>query len=228
MGADRLPPRGILRVGLTGGIASGKSTVAARLAEHGIPVLDADRVVHDLYLPGASGARAVAEEFGAALLDPEGAVDRSRLAERVFADSAALARLNSRIHPLVLQAQERWFEARQKAGDALGVVEATLLVETGGRQRYDVVIVVSAPEGVRLERAVRRSGEIHREGLRRRIAAQMRDEEREKSADIVLRTDGTKEELLVRVDALAARLRERARRPAPQGASPNRPPEISR
>ncbi|HSB35793.1 MAG TPA: dephospho-CoA kinase [Thermoanaerobaculia bacterium] len=228
MGADPPPPRRVLRVGLTGGIASGKSTVAARLAEHGIPVLDADRVVHDLYLPGAAGTRAVAEEFGAALLDREGAVDRSRLAERVFADPEALARLNARIHPLVLQAQERWFEARQEASDALGVVEATLLVETGGRQRYDVVIAVSAPEEVRLERAVRRSGEFHREGLRRRIAAQMRDAEREKSADIVLRTDGTKEELLVRVDELAARLREMARRLLPHGASPNRPPESSR
>lgn len=202
----------IFRVGLTGGIASGKSTVAERLARNGIPVLDADKVVHDLYLPRAAGTRAVEEEFGPGLLDRAGAVDRSRLAERVFSDPVALARLNARIHPLVIEAQQRWFEARERAGDALGVIEATLLVETGGRERYDYIIAVSAPEAVRLERAVRRSGEFHRDGLRRRIAAQMQDAEREKSADVVVETSGTKEELLVRVDGLAARLKELAQR----------------
>jgi len=202
----------IFRVGLTGGIASGKSTVAERLAHNGIPVLDADKVVHDLYLPGAPGAVAVAGEFGAGLLDRSGAVDRSRLAERVFSDPQSLARLNARIHPLVLDAQQRWFDARERAGDALAVVEATLLVETGGRERYDYIIAVSAPEAVRLERAVRRSGEFHREGLRRRIAAQMRDADREKSADVVVETSGTKDELLVRVDGLAARLKELSQR----------------
>jgi dephospho-CoA kinase len=200
-------PKRILRVGLTGGIASGKSTVAARLVEHGIPVLDADRVVHDLYLPGAAGARAVVEEFGDEVLDSLGGVDRSRLAQRAFGDPDALTRLNARIHPLVIELQKRWFEERERAGDLLGVVEATLLVESGGRGRYDVIIAVSASEKVRLERAVRRSGELHRDDLRRRIAAQLADEEREKSADIVLRTDGTKEELLKKVDELAQRLR---------------------
>ncbi|HQR47196.1 MAG TPA: dephospho-CoA kinase, partial [Thermoanaerobaculia bacterium] len=87
-------------------------------------------------------------------------------------------------------------------------------VESGGRDRYDVVIAVSAPERLRLERAVRRSGETEREGLQKRIAAQLRDEEREKAADIVLRTDGTKEELLRKVDELAGRLREMAARHA--------------
>lgn len=202
----------LFRIGLTGGIASGKSTVAERLAHNGIPVLDADKVVHDLYLPGAPGAVAVEREFGPGLLDRAGAVDRSRLAERVFSNPLALARLNARIHPLVLEAQQRWFEARERAGDALAVIEATLLVETGGRERYDYIIAVSAPEAVRLERAVRRSGEFHREGLRRRIAAQMQDAEREKSADVVVESSGTKDELLVRVDGLAARLKELAKR----------------
>jgi len=204
-----MAPR-ILRVGLTGGIASGKSTVAARLVERGIPVLDADRVVHDLYLPGAAGARSVAEEFGRDLLDASGVVDRSRLAQRVFGDAEALARLNNRIHPLVLEAQQNWFQERESAGDPLGVVEATLLVETGGRGRYDVIVAVSAPEEIRLERAVRRSGETEREGLKRRIAAQLCDEEREKAADIVLTTSGTKEELLLKVDELADRLKAMA------------------
>ncbi len=200
----------VLRIGLTGGLASGKSTVAARLAGHGIPVLDADAVVHDLYLPGAPGARAVAEEFGPDVLDRAGGVDRSRLAQKVFGDAPALARLNARIHPLVIDRQRAWFEEREAAGDLLGVVEATLLVESGGRDRYDVVVVVSAPAEVRLERAVRRSGETEREGLKKRIAAQLRDEEREKAADIVLKSNGAKAELLSRVDDLADRLKAMA------------------
>lgn len=201
-----MPPGRILRVGLTGGIASGKSTVAARLREHGIPVLDADEVVRDLYRPGGEGARIVAEEFGPRMLDPSGGVDRARLARHVFADPLALARLNARIHPLVIETQRRWLGEREVAGERVGVIEATLLVESGGRGRFDVVIAVSAPEEIRLERAVRRSGETDREGLRRRIAAQLLDAEREKAADIVLHADGTKEELLEKVDALARRL----------------------
>ena len=205
-----MPPGHILRVGLTGGIASGKSTVAARLREHGIPVLDADEVVRELYQPGGDGARAVAAEFGARMLDPSGGVDRARLARHVFADPLALARLNARIHPLVIESQLTWLRERQEAGDAIGVIEATLLVESGGRGRYDLVIAVSAPEEVRLERAVRRSGEIERENLRRRIAAQLRDAERERAADIVLRSDGSKEELMAKVDALARKLKAMA------------------
>jgi len=200
----------VLRVGLTGGLASGKSTVAARLAGHGIPVLDADAIVHELYLPGAPGARAVAEEFGPDVLDRAGGVDRSRLAQKVFGDAPALARLNARIHPLVIERQRVWFEEREAVGDLLGVVEATLLVESGGRDRYDIVVVVSAPPEVRLERAVRRSGETEREGLKKRIAAQLRDEEREKAADIVLKSNGAKAELLSRVDDLADRLKAMA------------------
>jgi dephospho-CoA kinase len=203
-------PKRILRVGLTGGIASGKSTVAARLAAHGIPVLDADEVVHSLYLPGGDGARAVSEEFGPELLDRTGGVDRASLARKVFGDAAALARLNARIHPMVIERQRKWLAEREAAGALLAVVEATLLVESGGRDRYDVVVVVSAPPEVRLERAVRRSGEAERENLQRRIEAQLRDEEREKAADIVLRADGTKEELLATVDELAARLKAMA------------------
>ncbi len=201
-----MPPGRILRVGLTGGIASGKSTAAARLREHGIPVLDADQVVRDLYRPGGEGARIVLEEFGPEMLDPTGGVDRARLARRVFADPLALARLNARIHPLVIETQRRWFRERETEGAPVAVIEATLLIESGGRGRYDLIVAVSAPEDVRLERAVRRSGETEREGLRRRIAAQMPDAERERAADIVLRSDGSKDALMEQVDALARKL----------------------
>ncbi len=146
----------MLRVGLTGGIASGKSAVAARWRELGIPVLDADRLVHALYEPGAPGAVAVAEEFGADLLDERGAVDRPRLASLVFADPAAVARLNARIHPLVRLETDRWLAGREAERHARAVVEATLLVENGGRERFDLLVAVSAPEDLRIARALAR------------------------------------------------------------------------
>jgi dephospho-CoA kinase len=200
----------IYRVGLTGGLASGKSTVAERLRQDGIPVLDADRIVHGLYAPGGPGARAVAEAFGPEFLDESGAVDRARLAAHVFANPEALARLNALIHPLVFEEQAGWFREQERAGHALGAVEATLLVETGGRARYDCLIVLSAPEEMRLARAAARNPEVPVDELRRRVRAQLPDAEREKQADIVLRTDGTKEDLFARVDALAERLRSAA------------------
>jgi dephospho-CoA kinase len=200
----------ILRVGLTGGLASGKSTVAGRLRENGIPVLDADLIVHDLYRAGGAGARAVADAFGPEFLSPDASVDRRKLSAHVFHDSAALARLNGLIHPLVREAQARWFADLEAKGELLGVIEATLLVETGGRQRFDVLVAVSAPADARLARAVRRSGETDPNEFVRRMSAQLPDAEREKAADIVLHADGAKEELLKKVDELARGLKGRA------------------
>ncbi len=200
----------ILKVGLTGGLASGKSTVAGRLRENGIPVLDADLIVHDLYRAGGAGARAVADAFGPEFLSPDASVDRRKLSAHVFHDSAALARLNGLIHPLVREAQARWFADLEAKGELLGVIEATLLVETGGRQRFDVLVAVSAPADARLARAVRRSGETDPNEFVRRMSAQLPDAEREKAADIVLHADGAKEELLKKVDELARGLKGRA------------------
>lgn len=198
----------ILKVGLTGGLASGKSTVASRLREDGIPVLDADLIVHDLYRSGEAGARAVADAFGPDFLAPDASVDRRKLSAHVFHDPAALARLNDLIHPLVRDAQARWFSGLEAKGEPIGVIEATLLVETGGRRRFDVLVAVSAPADVRLARAVRRSGETDANEFVRRMSAQFSDAAREEVADIVLHADGTKEELLEKVDALAAELRK--------------------
>lgn len=200
----------ILKVGLTGGLASGKSTIAAGLEARGIPVRDADRMVHDLYEPGAAGSRAIAEAFGRAFLMPDGSVDRPKLSARVFHDREALARLNGLIHPLVRDEQAAWFRELEQKGEALGVVEATLLVETGGRERFDVLVAVSAPADVRLQRAIRRSGETDPNLFIQRMAAQFPDAAREEVSDIVIKTDGTKEELEAKIDALAAELRERA------------------
>jgi dephospho-CoA kinase len=200
----------ILKVGLTGGLASGKSTVAGRLRENGIPVLDADRIVHDLYRGGSKGARAVAETFGSGFLAADGSVDRPKLSARVFHDPASLTRLNALIHPLVREEQAGWFRDLETKGEALGVVEATLLVETGGRERFDVLVTVSAPAEIRLQRAVRRSGETDPNEFVKRMSAQFSDAAREEVADIVIRADGAKEDLLKRVDELASELKRRA------------------
>jgi dephospho-CoA kinase len=200
----------ILKVGLTGGLASGKSTIAEGLEKRGIPVRDADRMVHELYAPGAAGARAVAAAFGPGFLSPDGSVDRPRLSAHVFHDRAALSKLNGLIHPVVRDEQARWFAELAEKGEALGVIEATLLVETGGRERFDVLVAVSAPADVRLRRAVRRSGETDPNEFVKRMTAQFSDAAREEVSDIVIRTDGTREELEEKIDRLAEDLRARA------------------
>ena len=194
------------RVGLTGGIASGKSTVAARLRELGIPVLDADRLVRDLYEPGGAGAAAVADEFGPDLLDERGAVHRPRLSALAFADPAAVARLNARIHPLVRTETDRWLTERAAEGHAAAVVEATLLVENAGRERYDLLVAVSAPEETRLARALRRDPASTRESVLARMRAQLSDEARNAACDVVLVSDGSVEQLRSKADALARQL----------------------
>ena len=205
----------MLRVGLTGGLASGKSTVARRLASRGIPVLDADLVVRTLYLPGEAGAEAVARLFGAGVLAPDGSVDRPALASRAFGDPAAVASLNAAIHPLVHAEEELWLESLESRGERVGVVEATLLLESGGRARYAVVVAVSAPQADRLARALARDPGRSEKEMRDRMAAQLLDAERERVADVVLVNDGSLDSLLAKADALAADLLSR-------GGSPRR------
>lgn len=205
----------ILKVGLTGGLASGKSSVAAELRRHGIPVLDADAVVHNLYRASGPGTAAVVAEFGPEYLDAKGGVDRKKLARRVFADPQALARLDALVHPLVFAAERRFLEERERAGERVAVVEATLIVETGGRARYDLIVTVSAPEALREERALSRLPGSDREEVRRRLAAQASDRAREEAADIVIRNDGDREALVRAAADLARRLAEEAARRAP-------------
>src|SRR5262245_32981542 len=127
-----------LTVGLTGGLASGKSTVARWLEELGCTVVDADRLVADLYRPGAPGAEAVRRLFGDGMLDPRGAVDHKKLGTLVFGDAEARRQLEAAIHPLVGHA----FATILEAATGIVVMEATLLVETGGAGRYDVLVTV--------------------------------------------------------------------------------------
>ena len=208
----------MLRVGLTGGIASGKSVVATRWRDLGIPVLDADRLVHALYEPAGAGAAAVADEFGRELLDARGAVDRSRLAALVFADPAAVARLNTRIHPMVRAETERFLEDCETAGNPAAGVEGTLLVENGGRERFHVLVAVSAPEEVRIARALSRDPSSTRESVLARMRAQLPEEERNAACDFVLVNDGSVEELRAKANAVAADL-------VRSGGSPSKPGE---
>ena len=201
------PAGRVYRVGLTGGIGSGKSTVARWLAEEGFLVVDADQLVAELYRPGSAGAAAVVALFGADALRADGSVDHRRVAERVFADPSARAALERAIHPLVRAA---FAERVRGAGPAtVAVLEATLLVEAGYRPDFDLVISVEAPEALRLARATARGAS--EADVRARLAAQGAGDTRRAGADLLLHNDGSLEALREKVADLAATLRARAR-----------------
>lgn len=189
-----------LRVAITGGLASGKSTVGRRLAEAGFEVVDADRIVAELYRPGGPGTRAVEALFGVEILAPDGSVDRPRLAERVFADGVARRRLEEAIHPLVRDQ----FARIAASTDGIAVLEVPLLVESGMADAFDVVVSVEAPLEVRIARAAERG--LGEDEARARIAAQVSEELRRSVADIVIDNDGDLESLRRESDALAHRL----------------------
>jgi dephospho-CoA kinase len=201
----------MLRIGLTGGIGAGKSTVSAALAGHGAVVVDADRIAREVVEPGSPGLDAVVEAFGPRVLTAEGALDRPALAAVVFADPDARRRLDGIVHPLVrLRAGELERAAREADEDAVVVHDVPLLVETGQASSYDLVLVVEAPEEVRVPRLVERG--LTEDDARARIAAQATDTQRAAVADVVLRNDGTPEELHALVDRVWAERVEPARR----------------
>jgi len=178
-------------VGLTGGLASGKSTVAGILETLGAEVFDCDDHVHDLYAPGAAGAMDVAYLFGDAVLDPEGGVDRALLAELVLGDPAARARLEGAIHPLVRSGVEEWLATLGPR--TVAVVEAALLVETGSWRNYDLLTVVWCDPSRQLERAVARGVPMVR--ARDLLAAQMSLDEKLALAQITIDNNGSRDQL---------------------------------
>ena len=187
-------------LGLTGGLASGKSTVARWLEEAGFLVVDADRVVAELYAPGGRGAAAVRELFGREVLTSEGAVDRPKVAERVFADDAARHRLEQAIHPLVRQ----HFREIAEAAEGVVVYEATLLVESGHSETFDLVVSIEAPEEKRLAWAMARG--MDEASAKARLAAQGDGAKRRAGADRILRNEGSLQDLRQAVDELIAEL----------------------
>ncbi len=198
----------MLKVGLTGGIACGKTVVHRRLEERGIPALDADAVVHRLLQAGTDVTRRIGERFGEKVIAPDGSVDRKALGAIVFADEEARKKLNAIVHPGVWREIERFFEDREKASDPVAVVDAALMIETGSYQRYDALVVVHCRPELQLERLMARDG-LSREDALRRIRAQMPIEEKLPFADFLVDTSGTIEETLKQVDDLAAKLRAR-------------------
>jgi dephospho-CoA kinase len=192
---------GRLLVGLTGGLASGKSTVARLLAERGCLVVDADQLVAKLYLPGGAGAAALAELLGPAVLSASGGVDHAAVAARIFQEPTLRREVERRIHPLVRDA----FKARAAGARGIVVLEATLLVEAGFAPDFDVVVTVEADPAVRLERAIARG--LTKEDAERRLASQSPEEVRTNAADLVIRNDGTPIELEYAVEELLRGLR---------------------
>jgi dephospho-CoA kinase len=191
----------MVRVGLTGGIGSGKSTVARALARRGAVVIDADAIAREVVEPGRPGLTAVVERFGAGILDGEGRLDRPKLAALVFENAAALADLNAIVHPLVAAETARRIAAAPP--DSVVVIDVPLLVEAA-RSGYDVVVIVEAPEPVRLERLIGRG--MNPDDARKRMAAQASDAERRKVADVVLDNSGSEEDLERQIEALWAQL----------------------
>lgn len=190
----------MIRVGLTGGLASGKSTVARLLAARGAAVFDADEIVRALYAPGAEGSSAARELFGDAVLDANGDVERGRIAAIVFADPKRRHELESRIHPLVGREIARRFAEAEKSGAPVAVAEASQLLEAGTESRYDRVLLVVAPEAERIRRWEVKGGDP--EDARRRIGSQMSPSQAFDRADDVIVNDGTREELEAKVDEL--------------------------
>src|SRR4051794_22434975 len=188
----------MLRVGLTGGIGSGKSEVPRMLAGHGARVIGADVVAREGVAPGTPGDARVVEAFGPAVLADDGSLDRAALAARVFADPEELAALNAIVHPLV---RARTAELMAEApDDAVVVNDVPLLVEVGLASTYDLVVVVDAPEDVRLERLVGRG--LSSADARARMAAQAAREDRLAGADYVIENAGSLADLTSRVDQL--------------------------
>lgn len=191
----------MLRVGLTGGIGSGKSTVAGRLAEHGAVVIDSDRLSREVVASGTEGLAEIVDTFGVGVLAADGALDRAALASIVFADQADLARLNAIVHPKVAARTAQLLRAA--AEDAIVVHDVPLLVENDLAPGYHLVLVVAAPVDLRVRRLAETRG-MSEADARARIAAQASDAARRAVADVWVANVGTRDEVAAVVDALWA------------------------
>jgi len=194
---------GRIRVGLTGGVASGKSTVAALLAERGAVVIDSDQLAREVVEPGTPGLAAVVEQFGETVLTEDGRLDRPALGSLVFGDEASRRRLEGILHPLI-RARSAEIETAA-APDALVVHDIPLLVETGQADHFDAVLVVDVPVETQVERMVRDRG-WSAEDARSRVAAQADREQRRAAATYVIDNTGTHDDLRARVTELVDEL----------------------
>ena len=199
----------MLLVGLTGNIASGKSSVSRLLAAHGATIIDADVLAREAVAVGTPAHARIAERWGREILDPDGALDRAALRERVFQDPEELEALNAIVHPEVARLRDEALAAARVRGDQIVVCDIPLLFERNLADDFDVVVLVDAPRAVRLERLVRDRGLTEADAMAM-IAAQMPAELKRARADVVIDNDAPPAALAERVTALWASLQQRA------------------
>lgn len=197
----------MLRVGLTGGMATGKSFVAAELARLGCHVIQADQVGHRLLQPGGAAVPAVVAAFGTQVQNPDGGINRSALAAIVFNDGDKLAQLNGIVHPLVFLQEENWMASLPE--NAIAVVEAAILIESGSYRRFSQIILTTCEERVRIARAMARSGQSEAE-VRARLARQLPLAEKRQFAHHVIETSGSPESTIEQTRAVYQSLRSLA------------------
>ena len=184
----------MLKVGLTGSIAVGKTFVCDLFRELGAHVLDADVAAREVVEPGSAGLATVIESFGEDILLPGGGLDRAKLGSIVFADAEKRQLLNSIVHPLVIEKQNEWLEQVENDDPhGIAIVDAALMIESGGYKRFDKLIVVWCRPDVQLDRLMRRD-RLSKVEAARRIAAQMPQEEKKSYADYLIDTSGLKED----------------------------------
>ena len=201
----------MLRVGLTGGIATGKSTAGQMFVELGCHLIDSDRITHQLFEPGQSVHKAVVEQFGKRIVAPDGTIDRRILGEIVFKeDPEARLKLNRLVHPAVIQRQQEWLnEMQQKHPDGVAIVDAALMIEVGTYKNYDKVIVVTCSPEIQKRRLLERS-RLKEDDIDARIRSQMPMSEKVKYADFVIDNSGDLDDMRRQVTEINARLRESA------------------
>lgn len=192
-------------IGLTGGIASGKSTVATELRKQNVPVFDADEVSRNAVAKGSKGLALVAEAFGAEYLTADGEMDRAKISQLVFSDKEALKTLEGILHKIVWDEAEAFLAEAREQKAKLAVLDVPLLIETKWHERVDLVWLVAVSKEQQIKRAMIRSG-MTEEEVKARIAAQMSLEDKKKFADVVLDNSGALEETLVQVHAELAKL----------------------
>ena len=197
----------MLKVGLTGGIACGKTFVGEEFERLGCLLVQADEIGHEVLLRGGEAYRAVVDEFGEEILLPDGEIDRRALAARVFGAPERLSTLNALVHPSVFRREDRLiaeFAATHPRG--IAIVEAAILIETGSYKRFDRMVLVTCPEEMQVERAMRRPGAVEGD-VRARISRQMPLEEKRKFAHFVINASGEKENTLRQTRAVYEALR---------------------
>jgi len=209
-----------LNIGLSGSVASGKSTVARIWAEAGVPVVSADELARRAVEPGSEGLAEVVRAFGPEVLRADGTLDRDALRHRVFRDEGARQRLESILHPRIAELREAWTREREAEGAPVVVAEIPLLFEVGGEKAFDVTVVVDAPEEERLRRLTAERG-IHEDEARRIMAAQMDPEEKRRRADVVLENDGSRAKLGRKALDLLSELHSAGGAPKPTEPDPS-------